>query len=209
MGLFDKALGKVFSPLIEDRAMEMSKAWRQISPADAKRPPKSMLFDPMSLVYSMGYKDRRSNLSYDILKQMSTQLGVLAAIVNTRVNQVATFTSPYRRTRTIGFEIKHKDRDHKLTKSEKKFIIELESFVSNCGKSNSNKHSIKPRDNFDQFTRKVIRDRMIYDQLCLEVVPDRRGLPYEFVAVDASTIRLAADPKANENRDKYREQNEL
>ncbi len=59
MGLLDKALGKVFSPLIEDRAMEMSKAWRQISPADAKRPPKSMLFDPMSLVYSMGYKDRR------------------------------------------------------------------------------------------------------------------------------------------------------
>tara|TARA_R110002110_G_scaffold76462_1_gene201479 strand:- start:5848 stop:7845 length:1998 start_codon:yes stop_codon:yes gene_type:complete len=209
MGLLDKALGKVFSPLIEGRAMEMNKAWRQISPDDAKRPPKSMLFDPMSLVYSMGYKDRRSNLSYDILRNMPSQLGVLAAIINTRVNQVATFTSPYRRTRNIGFEIKHKDRDHKLTKSEKRFIVELESFISNCGKSSPNKHSTKPRDNFDQFTRKVIRDRMIYDQLCFEVIPDRRGLPYEFVAVDASTIRLAADPKANENRDKQREQDEL
>jgi len=209
MGLLDKALGKVFSPIIEDRAMEMSKAWRQISPDDAKRNAKSMLFDPMSLVYSMGYKDRRSNLSYDILKQMSTQLGILAAIINTRVNQVATFTSPYRRTRNIGFEIKHKDREHKLTKSEKKFILELESFISNCGKSSPNRYSNKPRDNFDQFTRKVIRDRMVYDQLCMEIVPDRRGLPYEFVAVDASTIRLAADPRANENRDRYKEDREL
>ncbi len=209
MGLLDKALGKVFSPIIEDRAMEMSKAWRQISPDDAKRNAKSMLYDPMSLVYSMGYKDRRSNLSYDVLKQMSTQLGILAAIINTRVNQVATFTSPYRRTRNIGFEIKHKDREHKLTKSEKKFILELESFISNCGKYSPNSYSNKPRDNFDQFTRKVIRDRMVYDQLCMEVVPDRRGLPYEFVAVDASTIRLAADPVANENRDKYKEDKEL
>ena len=209
MGLLDKALGKVFSPIIEQRAMEMNKAWRQISPVNAQRAPKSMLFDPMSLVYSMGYKDRRSNLSYDILKQMSMQLGILAAIINTRVNQVATFTSPYRRTRNIGFEIKHKDREHRLTKSEKRFILELESFVSNCGKASPNKFNNKPRDNFDQFTRKVIRDRMTYDQLCMEIVPDRRGMPYEFVAVDASTIRLAADPKANENRDKYKENKEL
>ena len=50
------------------------------------------------------------------------------------------------------------------------------------------------RDNFDQFTRKVIRDRLIYDGMSWEVVPEQRGGPFEFLAVDAATIRLAVPP---------------
>ena len=209
MGLLDKALSKIYPTIISPSGEDLSKGWKKIPMTDAERPPKSMAWDPMSLVYSLGYKDRRSNLTYDILRQMVGSLSILAAIVNTRVNQVATFTSPYRRTRNIGFEIKHKDRDHKLTSSEKRFITELESFISNCGKPKANRFVKRPRDNFEQFTRKVIRDRMTYDQLTFEVVPDRRGGPFEFVAVDASTIRLAADSSADTFRNKRQEKKEL
>ena len=210
MGLLDKAFGKMLSPsIIAPTAQELSKGWKKIPGTAAARPPKSLAWDPMSLVYSLGYKDRRTNLTYDILRQMIGSLSVLSAIVNTRVNQVATFTSPYRRTRNIGFEIKHKDGDHTLSKSEKRFIIELESFISNCGKDKANRFVNRPRDNFEQFTRKVIRDRMTYDQMTFEIVPDRRGGPFEFVAVDASTIRLAADPSADKHRNKRQEKKEL
>ena len=210
MGLLDKAFGKMLSPsIIAPTQEELAKGWKKLPNTAAARPPKSMAWDPMSLVYSLGYKDRRSNLTYDILRQMIGSLSVLSAIVNTRVNQVATFTSPYRRTRNIGFEIKHKDGDHTLSKSEKRFIIELESFVSNCGKDKANRFVDRPRDNFEQFTRKVIRDRMTYDQMTFEVVPDRRGGPFEFVAVDASTIRLAADPSADKHRNKRQEKKQL
>ena len=209
MGLLDKALAKLYPSVVIPTGAELSKGWKKIPGTDAERPPKSLAWDPMSLVYSLGYKDRRSNLTYDILRQMVGSLSILAAIVNTRVNQVATFASPYRRTRNIGFEIKHKDRDHKLSNSEKKFILELESFISNCGKPKTNRFVKKPRDNFEQFTRKVIRDRMTYDQLTFEVVPDRRGGPFEFVAVDASTIRLAADRGADKFRNKHQEKKEL
>ena len=210
MGLLDKALGKVLAPsIIIPSSVELSKGWKKLPNTDAAGPPKALAWDPMSLVYSLGYKDRRSNLTYDILRQMVGSLSILSAIVNTRVNQVATFTSPYRRTRNIGFEIKHKDKDHKLSKSEKKFIVELESFVSNCGRPKQNRFSVKPRDNFEQFTRKVIRDRMTYDQLTFEIVPDRKGSPFEFVAVDASTVRIAAGPKANSHRNKQKEVKEL
>ena len=210
MGLLDKALGKVLSPsIIIPTEAEIAKGWKRLPKTAPERGPKSVTWDPMSLVYSLGYKDRRSNLTYDILRQMTGSLSVLAAIVNTRVNQVATFTSPYRRTRNIGFEIKHKDRDHKLSKSEKRFIVDLESFISNCGRPEENKFSERPRDNFEQFTRKVIRDRMTYDQMTFELVPDRKGQPFEFVAVDASTIRISADPSAEQHRNKKQESKEL
>jgi hypothetical protein len=210
MGLLDKALGKMLSPsIIIPTDAEISKGWKRLPNTAPERGPKSVTWDPMSLVYSLGYKDRRSNLTYDILRQMTGSLSVLAAIVNTRVNQVATFTSPYRRTRNLGFEIKHKDRDHKLSKSEKRFIVDLESFISNCGRPEENKFSDRPRDNFEQFTRKVIRDRMTFDQMTFELVPDRKGQPFEFVAVDASTIRVASDPGAEEHRNKQQESREL
>ena len=106
MGLLDRAFGKALSPgIITPTAEELSKGWKKIPGTAAARPPKSISWDPMSLVYSLGYKDRRTNLTYDILRQIVGSLSVLGAIVNTRVNQVSTFTSPYRRTRNIGFEI--------------------------------------------------------------------------------------------------------
>lgn len=209
MGLLDKALGKVFEPIITQKALDLQKAWKQMPSTDASRSEKSMLWDPMSLVYSLGYKDRRSTISYDVLKRIGSSMSIISAIINTRVNQVSTFTSPYRRTRNIGFEIKHKDPDHRLTKSEKRFIVELESFMTSCGRPKQNKYSPKRRDNFDHFTRKVIRDRMLYDQLCFEVVPDNRGRPFEFLAIDASTIRVAADPKSDKRRDLKKEERDL
>ena len=210
MSLLDIVLGKVLSPgIITPTPEELSKGWKKISNSGPARPPKSVSWDPMSLVYSLGYKDRRTNLTYSILRQIVGSLSVLAAIVNTRVNQVATFTSPYRRTRNIGFEIKHKNPDYELSRSEKRFILELESFISNCGKDVKNKFSDKPRDNFEQFTRKVIRDRMAFDQMTFEIVPDRKGKPFEFVAVDASTIRIAADPSAEQYRNKRQEKKQL
>jgi HK97 family phage portal protein len=159
----------------------------------AIRQPKAVLFDPLSLSHSMGYKDRKTSLSYDLLKSVSNQLSVVGAIINTRVNQVATFTAPHRQTNTVGFEIKHKDREHKISPREKRYIMDLESFMVNCGRPDQNPYTSRPRDNFDQFTRKVIRDRMTFDALTFENIPDRKGDIFEFVAVDASTIRLAAD----------------
>tara|TARA_Y100000310_G_scaffold337511_1_gene424735 strand:- start:710 stop:2551 length:1842 start_codon:yes stop_codon:yes gene_type:complete len=159
----------------------------------ATRQPKAVLWDPLSLAHSLGYKDRKTSLSYDLLKKVAHQLSVVAAIINTRVNQVATFTSPFRQTNNVGFEVKHKDREHRISAREKSYIMDLESFIVNCGRSEQNPYTARPRDNFDQFTRKVIRDRMTFDALTFEKIPDRKGDIFEFIAVDASTIRLAAD----------------
>ena len=73
--------------------MDLAKSMPTAPPA---RAPKSQVADPLSLMYSMGYKHRRHGLSYNVLRQMAQQLSVVGAIINTRVHQVASFCSPFR-----------------------------------------------------------------------------------------------------------------
>lgn len=154
---------------------------------------KALMNDPLAAQYAMGYKDRQHSLTFDTLKRIPHQLGVVGSIINTRVNQVAAFSVPFRTSKSVGYVIKHKDPTHLTSKSEQKFIQELEKFIYNCGHADPNPHTNKKRDDFETFLKKIVRDSLIYDQTCFEIVPDRRGQPYEFVAVDAATIRMAAD----------------
>ncbi len=165
------------------------------SKIDFSRPevPKSLFEDPLLAVqYSMGFKDRINSITYDTLRRVVHQLGVVGAIINTRCNQVASFAVPFRHTKSIGFQIKHKDPTHEVSKGEAEKIKELEDFIYACGAPDANPHNPYKRDDFEAFLKKYVRDSLTFDAACFEVIPDRRGLPYEFVAVDASTIRMAA-----------------
>ena len=108
---------------------------------------KSIIEDPLSIIQSMGFKDKPSSLSYDILKRMATRNSVIASIIQTRVNQVSTFSQPARYTRDgVGFEIKLRDPKAKPTEEQKRIMLALEAFIENCG------FSYDPsRDNFDTF----------------------------------------------------------
>lgn len=165
----------------------------KLDPGKPKGGPKSLMFDPLSIQFAMGYKDRRYSLTYDILKRIPHQLSLIGAILQTRCNQVASFAVPYRLSKSLGYAIKHKNPARSTTKGEREFIQSVETFIYNCGADKPNPHSPIVRDDFETFLKKIVRDSLMYDQATFEVVPDRRGLPYEFLAVDASTIRLAAN----------------
>lgn len=157
---------------------------------------KSIIEDPLSLVSQLGFKDSPSSLSYDILKRMAVRNSVVASIIQTRINQVSSFSQPARFTNDgVGYEISLRNPKASPTKVQRKMIMAMETFLENCG------FSYDPsRDNFDAFLRKVVRDSLVYDQLTFELVPDRVGRPAEFYAVDASTIR-AAEQEPNEGDD--------
>lgn len=165
----------------------------KLDPGKPKAGPRSLMFDPLSIQFAMGYKDRRYSLTYDILKRIPQQLSLIAAILQTRCNQVASFAVPFRLSKSLGFAIRHKNPARLTTKGEREFIQSVETFIYNCGAAKPNPHSPLARDDFETFLKKIVRDSLMYDQACFEVVPDHRGLPYEFIAVDASTIRLAAN----------------
>lgn len=149
---------------------------------------KSFVDPPLMLMESLNYKDKPSSLTYNTLYQMATKNSVIGAVINTRVNQVSSFTKPARFSRdSLGYEIRLKNPDAIPTEEQTKLISAVEVFIENCGYFKDN-----TRDDFDQFTRKVIRDSLTYDQLTFEVIPDRFGRPSEILAVDASTIRSAS-----------------
>lgn len=177
----------------------LQKAWRTMPSGNsgaASRGPKSVFFDPLSLQYAMGYKDRRYSLTYDTLKRIANQLGIIGAVVNTRIAQIASFSQPYRQTKSLGFVVKHKDPEHMTTKSERRFCQQLEMFVSNCGAPGRRNPYVRfERDDFEQFLKKIVRDTLTYDQIAFEVVPRNNGIPFEFWAVDGSTIRIASSDR--------------
>ncbi len=162
-------------------------------PADLKpiRAPRTRFVDPLSLMYATGYKDRRFSISYDTLRKVSYQLGLLGAIINTRVNQVAAFAQPYRKNQQVGFQVKFKKHGYIPTESERIALEDLEGFLANCG-AEDNPYTRDPRDDLETFLRKVTRDSLTYDQMTFEIIPDSHGRPAEFRATDAATIRLAA-----------------
>lgn len=145
--------------------------------------------NPIRMVQAMNYKDKPTSLSYNILYQMSVKNSVVAAVLNTRVNQVSTFTKPARfSTDNVGFEIRLRDPQAVPTKEQQEVIQSIELFLENCGYNDDS-----DRDDFDTFIRKITRDSLTYDQMCFEVIPDRKGRPAEIVAVDAATIRAASE----------------
>lgn len=203
MGLYDSPINKSFQQQVTDIQMnQIQKAMTMdLQKSQAARENKAYLEDPMGLVGAMGYKDRPFSLSYDVLRQMATRNAVISSIITTRVNQVSSFTRPARFDRSgIGYEITLRDPDETPSKEDKKTMIALEEFLENTGYDNNNE-----RDDFDTFIRKIVRDRLTFDQVTFEIVPDRVGRPAEFFATDSATIRIATE-KLNETTS-YKEAN--
>ena len=145
--------------------------------------------NPIRMAQSVNYKDKPTSLSYNILYQMSVKNSVVAAVLNTRVNQVTTFTKPARFSEDgIGYKIRLRDPLAVPTKEQQEVINSIELFLENCGFTDDS-----DRDDFDTFIRKLVRDSLTYDQMCFEIIPDRKGRPAEIVAVDAATIRAASE----------------
>lgn len=147
---------------------------------------KSLTADPLAVQYALGYKDRKYSLTYDVLKRIPHQLGIVAAILQTRCNQVAAFSVPYRASKSVGYVIKHKDSGRETSEGEKQFIADLEKFVYNCGAPDPNPYNRIKRDDFETFLKKIVRDSLMYDQSCAVAgtwveLADGTGVPIESV----------------------------
>jgi len=151
-------------------------------------PRKSALADPTWVLSALRFRDKPWGLSYDVLRVMAMRNSVISAIVQTRINQVGAFWKPAHTKRDgKGFVVRHRDVDHTLTKQEEKFVKRAEDFISRCGDIE------RPRDRFHTFMKKWLRDSLVLDQGCFELVRDRKDRVREFFAVDGGSIRLVLD----------------
>jgi hypothetical protein len=136
-------------------------------------------------------------IGYKTLENMSKH-PLISSIVQTRVNQVAEFAQ-YSNDDDLGFRIKLRDDKEEPTDSDIKRADEIKRFIQDCGSE-----SLDFELTFEGFVRQIIRDSLVYDQCCFEVVRNRRGTITGFLPVDASTIRrtkLTKEEKLKGRRD--------
>lgn len=160
---------------------------------------KALLYDPFAVIEQLGYKDRPSQLSYGTLRAMVHRTPIIHAIIRTRMAQVAAFSNPQKNKYQLGFKIKLRESKKEPTKAERDWAQQMEVLITRTGVTDH------PRghDNFNTFLRKIVWDSLVFDQMCFEVVPNRKGQPARWIPVDAASIRLAdnaslhADPEDN------------
>ena len=149
--------------------------------------PKSLFWDPFAIIEQLGYKDRPSQITYGTLKAMAWKVPIVHAVINTRVQQIASFSVPQKDRYQLGYRVKLRESTKEPTKAERKWMTQMEMVFTRTGVTDNP----RGRQNFETFLRKLAWDSLVYDQMCYELVPNRKGEPAEWYAVDASTIRLA------------------
>jgi predicted outer membrane protein len=157
----------------------------------------SVMFDQWTVNVQGDYWERPSALSFDALRTIVSQVPVLNAVIMTRVRQVQRFCRVAEQGNDApGFEIRHRDREHQLTKSEQQSVALLSRFVTNCGWEFKPRRRKKlRRDAFSQFMAKSVRDSLVMDSAPIELEWKRNAsLGIDgFYAVDGATIRLCTE----------------
>lgn len=201
LGLLTETLSKANGPRSDEPgmrggasgAMSPESGSLALPPAPSGEDPRSLLWDPFALVDQLGYRDRPSGITYSTLRQLAVRVPTYAAYLQTRLTQLSGFTQLQAGPNDPGFGVVLRDREKSPTQIERRKSRELEDWLTQTGSNWT-----PGRDNFRTFIRKIARDSLSLDQACFEVVYNRKGLPAEFYAMDAGTIRIADVPPGAE-----------
>ena len=158
--------------------------------------PKSMLIDPYNFS-GAGFREKRSNVSYDIMKNMS-RVPIVKSVIETRKEQVCQYSSPQEDKYSKGWVIEKKrilgQREQVKSKEELEEVEELTKFLLDCGDDDNHWSSM----NFESFLRSIVQDSLTYDQYNFELVRNDFNVLRSFYPVDASTVRLIDTSNQNE-----------
>ena len=185
----------------------------------SEQKPVSKFYDPLFVLDYLQFKSKNTSwsLSYQLLRKISYRNGVIASIINTRVNQVSLFSSQYLTPNDrIGYTVYPKSQKfghllrqanpnlppQTMTEEQVKKMMYLMDFIENCGERETLGNDPE-RSNFMEFLKKITRDSLTFDQLCFEIVKDpKTNKPAAVYAVDSGTIRIA-DPKTKRDKGIY------
>lgn len=194
-GALEKAAGRDTDPT-PGTAMTLATKPAALPPEAPRDDPKALLHDPFALIDQLGYRDRPTGLTYQTLREMAKRVPTYTGIEQTRITQVASFGQPQLDKRDPGFEIQLRDDKATPDDDDRKRMIVLTDWMMQTGSTWG-----PSRDDFRTFLRKTVRDSLELDQLCFEIVANRKGVPAEFYAMDGGTVRLADTPPGADQQD--------
>lgn len=155
----------------------------------------SVFLDKYQIFARGEFFEKPAPVGFEALRQMVEQTPVLAAVVMTRIRQVARFCG-VSEDGGIGYTIRHRNLEHELDPTEQTSINLLSQFFEHCGWEFRPRYRKRlHRDSFSQFMAKLIRDSLTFDAAPIET-EQRKGIGEGInglYAVDGSTIRLCDD----------------
>lgn len=175
--------------------------------ASAQKPQiKSLLWNPSDFSYTgTGYKNPTNAISFDVLNRMG-DIFIIKAVINTRIEQVQNYLKYSEDDQKPGFQIRFRKELGKerkeLGSGDYKKVEEIVRFLEDGGEM----EKWECEDNFQDFTRKVLKDSLCLDQMSFEIVRSRSMELKKFRAVDAAMIRLldTNDPRHASLFENYR-----
>lgn len=153
---------------------------------------KSILWNPSEIGFNgKGYRDPNNGISFGTLNRMG-EIFIVKAIINTRIEQVQNFLKYSLDDQKPGYQIRYKkspgsegSEDKELNVKDKKIVGYIVKFLEEGGENDK----WECEDNFQEFTRKVLRDSLVLDQMTFELVRARNMNLKKYRAVDAALIR--------------------
>lgn len=155
---------------------------------------KSIQWNPSEIGFNgKGYRDPNNGVTFNTLNRMS-DIYIIKAVINTRIEQVQNFLKYSNDDQKPGYKIRYKqtpgamgnaENKKELSKEDMKTVEYIVKFLEDGGEN----EKWDSEDNFQEFTRKVLRDSLALDQLTFEVVRKRNLKLDKFRAVDAAMIR--------------------
>lgn len=154
---------------------------------------KAFTLAPEHEFYSgLGYKHKPTSITYELLRSM-VKVPQINAIIQTRIDQAMNYTEFTTDLNKQGWTIQKRvsrfadDKEKELSKADKREIEGIITFIEKGG----NDVNEWEGDDWDEFRKKVFRDSWTLDQGAFEVSWLRKGIPYQYQAVDGGSIRLS------------------
>ncbi len=163
---------------------------------NGERGMQSVSLDNLQISAHGDYWEKPSAFGFDSMRAMVAQTPVLNAVIMTRIRQMQAFCRVNESGHGAGFTIRHIDKEHQISQSEKESIALLHRFIQNCGwEFNPRQRKRLKRDSFPQFVAKLARDSLTMDSAPIETEMKRNknhGIDGLY-AVDGATIRLCSE----------------
>lgn len=151
----------------------------------------SLDFDPQQEFSNYGYKPKFTLLTDTQKLQVYLKDAIIAAIVQTRTQQVAEFSRPQKDKYSAGFIWERKDKEP-LSDDDKENIDKLNEFILKCGFDDEERDEAEENMDFETFLKLILKDRLIYDSVAVELIRDHNDDIHHFLPVSSPTIRFTA-----------------
>lgn len=140
------------------------------------------------------YLDKNTRISFDMLTRLSYENSIIAAVINTRANQISNCSRPSNNKYDLGYRLRLMNEEEEPTDEDQELMSDIEMWLQTCG-STEQRHN-RDQLSFEDFLKTLARDRLAYDSVAIELIPDMKGDLHHFLPVDGSSVRYI-----NENFD--------